>query len=366
MNAIADAIAPSLSDHPSHTGLVVGSLQGGQRSVFGYGRVDGAPPAGDTLFEIGSVTKVFTTALLSLLAAEGLVALDDPLANLATELASFPLNLTLLRLATHTAGLPKMPSNLLGSLLRDPGNPYAAYSTNDLLRYLSQHPPAARRIEAQPVNYSNLGMGLLGTLLARRLDDSYEGAIASRICQPLGMKDTCIRLAQDQERRLAAPHNARGKRSRNWDLPAFAGAGALKSTADDLLIFLSAHLGEAPPGLALPLQDCHAVHAFTFAPPGLLQRLMARTSRLELHADRTREGMALGWTVGHLPSSEVQVHWHHGATGGYRAFAGFVRARGVGAVVLTNSGLNMRDGLLGSTGTDHLGFRVLEHLIASN
>ncbi|MFV2044941.1 MAG: serine hydrolase domain-containing protein [Thermoanaerobaculales bacterium] len=358
-----DAIIASTSDHPAHSGLVVGVLKGGQGSVHGYGTAGEATPAGDTIFEIGSVTKVFTTTLLSILAAEDSVALDDPVASLAAELARFPAQITLQHLATHTAGLPKMPSNIIRSMLRDRGNPYAAYSTDDLLRYLSKHPPQLRRVEARRVSYSNLGMALLGTLLARKLDLSYEAAIVGRICEPLGMMDTGIQLTPDQERRLAAPHNPRGKRVRNWDLPAFAGAGALMSTAEDLLTFLAAHLGSGPSSLTAPLQECHAVRAKTFAPPGALERLVARVSGGLLSDDRTQEGMALGWTVGRLPSGEAQVHWHHGATGGYRAFVGFVQAKRIAVVVLANSGPRMREGVLGTTATDRVGFRVLEHLV---
>jgi CubicO group peptidase (beta-lactamase class C family) len=361
-----DTIIASTFDHPAHTGVAVGVLKDGQGSVHGYGTVGGTLPTGDTMFETGSVTKVFTTALLSILVTEGVVALEDPVAKLAPELVGYPPQITLQRLATHTAGLPKMPSNILGSMLRDRGNPYAAYSTEDLLRFLTKHPPSTRRLEARQVDYSNVGVALLGTLLARRLGDSYEAAITSKICEPLGMVDTCIQLKPDQERRMAAPHNSRGKPSRNWDLPAFAGAGALRSTAYDLLTFLDAHLGGVNSTLTSPLQDCHAVRSSTFAPPLLLQRLVARVSGLDLSHDRTREGMALAWTVGRLPSGEAQVHWHHGASGGYRTFVGFVKEKRIGAVVLANSSLRMQEGILGTTATDRVGFAALEHLVASS
>ncbi len=360
-----DSIVASTSDHPANTGLVIGVLKDDQRSVLGFGPTGGGTSAGETLFEIGSVTKVFTTALLSTLATEGVVAPDDAVANLASELVGFPPQITLQRLATHTSGLPKMPSNILVSMLRDPRNPYAAYGVDDLLRYLSRRPPSQRRIEARQVDYSNLGMALLGMLLARRFGESYETAIVSKICEPLGMKDTCIKLTPDKARRMARPHNARGKRSRNWDMPAFAGAGALKSTADDLLIFLAAHLGGATSALTRSLQDCHTIRSRSFASPGPLQRLVAKISGLDLDHDRFREGMALGWTVGRLPSGGAQVHWHHGATGAYRAFVGFVMTPRIGAVVLANSGLKIKDGILGTTATDRIGFGVLERLAAS-
>ena len=358
-----DAIVASTSNHPAHTGLVVGLLEGGQGSIHGYGIAGGAPPAGDTLYEIGSVSKIFTTALLSILADEGTVELEDPVADFVAELSAFPPQVTLQHLATHTTGLPKMPSNILRSMLRDRGNPYAGYSTEDLLRYLSKHPPSARQMAARQVRYSNLGMALLGMLLARRLGGTYEAAVIRTICDPLGMSDTAIQIAPEHESRLAAPHNPRGKRGRNWDLPAFAGAGALKSTTDDLLTFLAAHLGRGPSELTRALQNCHSVRERTFAPPGALQRLVARVSGRELGDDRIQEGMALGWTVGRLPSGEAQVHWHHGATGGYRAFVGFVKARQIAVVVLANSGPTMQDGMFGTTATDRVGFATLELLV---
>jgi CubicO group peptidase (beta-lactamase class C family) len=149
-------------------------------------------------------------------------------------------------------------------------------------------------------------------------------------------------------------------------MPAFAGAGALKSSADDLLTFLAAHLGSASSALTHPLEECHAVRAKTFAPPGALQRLVARVSGQDLGDDRTQQGMALGWTVGHLPSGEVQAHWHHGATGGYRAFVAFVQGKRIAVVVLANSGPTMRDGVLGTTATDRVGFGVLEQLVEAS
>jgi len=361
-----DNIVASTSDHPAHTGVVVGVLKSNQRSIYGYGTIGGAPPAGDTIFEIGSVTKVFTTALLSILAAEGVIALDDSAADLATELIDYPPQVTLQRLATHTAGLPKMPSNILGSLLRERDNPYAAYPSEKLLRYLSKHPPSRASLEARQVDYSNVGVALLGILLARRLGDSFEAAIVSKVCEPLGMMDTRIKLTPDQERRMAAPHNPRGKRSHNWDMPAFEGAGALRSTADDLLTFLASHLGDVISTITSPLQDGHAIRSRTFAPPTPIQRLAARFSALDLIHDRILDGMALGWSVGQLPTGEKQVHWRHGATGGYRAFIGFVKEKRLGAVVLANSSLRMRDGLLGTTATDRVGIAVLEHLVASS
>lgn len=366
MRERVDRLVAARSDHPAHTGLVVAALDGEKGEVHGYGSVAGSPPSGKTQFEIGSVTKVFTTALLSLLVAEGQVALDDPVGVLSSELQRFPRQVTLRRLATHTAGLPKMPGNILGSMLRDRRNPYAAYSADDLLKWLSRRPPSISQLEVSLVKYSNLGFALLGRLLAQRLGESYETAVRSRICEPLGMQDTCIQLSDEQRDRLALPHGARGKPVHSWDLPAFAGAGALRSTANDLLKFLAAQLGQASAGLTGALQASHEVQERRFAPAGLLQRLLLRLSGDDRLDDRRQEGIALGWSVGRLRAGNQLMHWHHGATGGYRAFVGFVRSRAVGVVVLANSGLSMRDGILGTTATDRLGFELLEQLSAGS
>ncbi len=361
-----DALVSSISDRPPQTALMVGVISGEQRSTYAYGSLDGRLPGGSTVFEIGSVAKVFTTALLATLIQDGRLALDQPAAELAPELRGYPAGVTLRRLATHTAGLPKMPGNILRSLLKDRSNPYAAYTEDQLLRWVVRHPPSPNQLEAGLVSYSNLGMGLLGTLLGRKLGMTYEEAVRMRICEPLGMGDTGIRLPPDQAGRLAPPHNSRGRAAHSWDLPAFAGAGALRSTADDLLAFVDAQLGSAPAVMARALEGTHEVQGRRFATPGLLPKVVARLSGYDPATDRTHGGMALGWTVGHLSSVESAVHWHHGATGGYRAFVGFARSAAAGVVVLANSGPSMRDGLIGTTATDRLGFAVLGQLASAD
>ncbi len=366
MHEAIDSLVARYSDHPPNTSLVAGVLQNGRNTVYGYGVQGRAAPHGETLFEIGSVTKVFTTALLAILANEGLLALDQPIRDLAPELSGYHPGITLLQLATHTAALPKMPGDVFASMLRNPSNPYAHYSTDHLMGFLSRRTPVVKPITEQAVRYSNLGLALLGTLLARKLGISYEEAVHGRICEPLGLKDTCIRLAMDQKRRLAPPHNARGKRIRNWDMPAFDGAGALKSSASDLLAFLGGHLGQAPALLAAALKGCHEIRARTFPPAGLLRRLATRSHGQDPYLKQNQEGMGLGWYAGRLFRSGLRVHWHHGATGGYRAFAAFVPQKGSAVVILANSGLRMQDGLRGITATDRLGFEILDHLVENS
>jgi D-alanyl-D-alanine-carboxypeptidase/D-alanyl-D-alanine-endopeptidase len=328
--AIDNVVEPVLELHPEMA-LAIGVLADGEPAVYGYGQLPRAslagraPADGRTLFEIGSITKVFTTALLADLVAAGRVRLEHPVGELLG-LPAFPPEVTLLRLATHTAGLPRLPGNL-----HDGGadfeNPYARYTAEHLMEYL-------RTLRAPPLpvgrlEYSNLGVGLLGHVLAEHLGMSYEQAVVERICQPLGMEDTRITLLGGQRARLAPPRSSSGKPVPAWDATVLAGAGALRSTVNDLLLFVGVHLGlRASPKTAV-LRACQTIYVDD---PVLAQPLQ--------QPDLLR-GMALGWGVAELEGLfgiPYKVYWHTGATGGYQSFIGFVRESRAGVVVLSNHG----------------------------
>jgi CubicO group peptidase (beta-lactamase class C family) len=305
-----DAGARTLVVLPANSGLAIGLLRDGIPHVLGYGRRskdNAGPPEGDTLFEIGSMTKTFTGTLLWQAARDGTLALDDPIGKFLPKTVHPPVrngkDITLLHLATHTSGLPRLPANLVP---RDATNPYADYSVPDLYDGLDSlelaHDPGER------YEYSNLGMGLLGHLLALRAGKPYEALVLEKICAPLGLPDTRIALSDDQKRRLAPGHAADGSEAPNWDFPALAGAGALRSTAHDLLRYLEAHLDDAYAGMQAP--------------------------RATL-----RGGMKIGlaWHLLPVASKGSTIVWHNGASGGYRCWAGFVRRTRTAVVVLTNS-----------------------------
>jgi CubicO group peptidase (beta-lactamase class C family) len=358
-------VAPVLQACPT-AGLVVGVSWHGHDRVYGFApRVTEQAPDGRTIYEIGSLTKVFTTSLLAALVAEGRLRLDDSVRDHLAELAHFPSEITLRRLATHTSGLPRLPADwrFLLTVLRNRQNPYANYTTDELFVWLGRYtkaPSSDRRVV-----YSNLGVGLLGHVCAGAAGTSYEEAVALRICRPLGLVDTSVALPMDKATRLAAPHSHRGKPTSSWDLPAFAGAGALRSTADDMLRFLQANLDpeRSLPALAL----CHGVQvakpAMGLSP--LVQRVArvigfvrgrsarsARTARFEPGRFR----VALGWMCS-VDDRGLDVHWHNGGTGGYRTFAGFARRERVAVVVLVNRGAGP-----GDMAVDDVGFGALRLL----
>jgi D-alanyl-D-alanine-carboxypeptidase/D-alanyl-D-alanine-endopeptidase len=226
-------------------GIVVGLIDARGRRIVAYGPTaigSGQAVTGDTIFEIGSMTKLFTVLALADMVQKGEVALTDPVAKLLPSTVKMPSRdgkvITLEDLATHTSGLPRLPTNLAP---KDVNNPYADYTPAELYAFLSSY--ELPRDIGSHYEYSNLGAGLLGHALALRAGVDYETHIRSRILDPLGMKSTSIRLAEPATARLAKGYDGNLKPAANWDFSTLAGAGALRSTANDLLTFLSAAIG---------------------------------------------------------------------------------------------------------------------------
>ncbi len=169
----------------------------------------------------------------------------------------------------------------------------------------------ARSVSA--TSTSNLAVALLGNALARRVGEDYETLVVDRICKPLGLTHTHITLDEDDRAHLAAPHGRKGKRVANWDLPAFAGAGGLRSNADDMMTFVA---------------DCLAPPDERFA------TLLATTLEPRRSIGKNAE-VALGWHIRKRKGGEDTI-WHNGATGGYCAYIGFRNADKTGVVVLVN------------------------------
>jgi CubicO group peptidase (beta-lactamase class C family) len=333
--AAVDRLAERAMRSGRRIGLVVGCLAGGEQRVVGSGRLHtGAqdPPDGGTILEIGSITKVFTGLLLADLAEEGMVGLDDPLASYLPSWVRVPTRgdrqITLGDLASHAGGLPRDPKGTLGRWLGDRRNPYAGLSVEELYAGLAR--TKLRRRPGERVKYSNLGAGLLGEALARAAGQPYEELVRERICRPLGMRDTMITPTGEQTSRLATGHTRRGRPVAPFQLPALAGAGALRSTATDMLRFLEANLDPARSPLASQLE---------------------RTQQPRLRAAK-RVDVGLGWLIARPPGKGSPVLWHNGGTGGFRSFAALARETNSAVVVLSNT----------TRSVDRLGLRLLKAL----
>ncbi|HEX7501804.1 MAG TPA: serine hydrolase [Acidobacteriota bacterium] len=307
---LKDAVANRLT-----VGIVAGIIDKDGKTICSYGKtaMDGRAVDGDTVFEIGSVTKTFTATLLADMVKRGLVKLDDPVGKYLPKGVTVPSRagkeITLLDLATHSSGLPRMPANFAPA---DPDNPYADYTAAKLFEFLANY-TLARDIGAS-YEYSNLGAGLLGEALARRAGKSYEALLAERIFRPLKMNSTGIVLRPGMAARLAAGFSQELTPVKNWDMDALAGAGAIRSTANDMLNYVAAYLGLKPSPLAGAMA-------------------MARQDFKDTTIPDTRIGLA--WHLMKRPDSVIV--WHNGGTAGYHSFVGFDPKREMGIVVLSNS-----------------------------
>lgn len=312
--------------------LAVGIWQRDRHAFFGFAGQEASRlprPDGQSLYEIGSITKVFTGVLLALLVKEEAVGLDDPITKYLPSEWTLPDSLgaiTLRHLATHTSGLPRLPDNLDATVL-DEANPYANYREADLRHALET--VALSRTPGSGTEYSNLGMGLLGFLLARRMETSFETLVKQKICQPLGMTDTTMTLSIDEEARLIRGHSSDGEPTKRWENDVLAGAGGLISTVNDQLKFLLANFAGQGGPLAPALTLAREKHATGYG----------------------GDAQGLGWCISHTPP----LHWHNGGTGGYVSFAGLNHNERIAVVLLSNYG----DAMTGNDELDRLGFRLL-------
>ena len=311
---IREILVRRVDQQKQAVGIVVGVIEPNGRPVVAYGKLardDARTLDGDAIFEIGSVSKVFTSLVLADMVHCKELTLDDPAAKYLPENVTMPersgKSITLLDLSTHSSGLPRLPSNLKP---KDPRNPYADYSVDDLYEFLSGY--TLPRDPGAEFEYSNLGGGLLGHVLARRAGTDYESLIRSRITRPLGMLDTGITLSSSMKHRMATGHNSMLAPVANWDLPTLAGAGALRSSANDMLTFLEAFLGYKESPLA-----------------------PAMKAMFEVRRPVAKIGIGLGWTISSAHDREIAGH--DGGTGGFRSWVGCDPRERIGVVVLSNA-----------------------------
>ena len=306
-----------------HVWVAVAAVVGSSVEISSAGStgVGDRAPGADSIFEIGSITKVFTALALAKQSLAGLVDLDEPVRQLLPAGVQVPSRagreITLRHLATHTSGLPCLPKGMLWRVLLHPNepDPYAKCSAELILEGLSRtklHAPPGDRFR-----YSNLGGGLLGLALASRAGTTYESVIDAEVCRPLVLTDTHISLDPARAERLAQGHTRSRKATPLWNLNALAGAGALRSTAIDLVRFARAQLDPGTSEIADAIELTHQ-------PQHRINRLA---------------GVRLGW-MGlrlHPRFDSVDLIWHNGGTGGFRSWIGFIPAKQAAVVVLSNT-----------------------------
>jgi CubicO group peptidase (beta-lactamase class C family) len=331
-SVVLDIIKQRVADKRS-AGLVVGMLDpDGRTRIVAFGDPGpGQPPLdGNSVFEIGSISKVFTATVLAELVKDGRVRLEDPIDKYLPASVHVPerngLKITLGSLSEQNSGLPRMPNNFRP---KDPKNPYADYGVPQLYDFVSHY--SLTRDPGAQFEYSNLGVGLLGHVLTLVTGQSYEEMERERVWKPLGMTNTAVALTPWMKAHLALGHDEQGSVTPNWDLDALAGAGAIRSTTIDMLKFAAAN-----------------VHPER----GAIEKAMAFAQTERAPAGGSQQTIGLNWLSNHVFGDTIV--WHNGGTGGYRTFIGLAPSRRVAVVVMTNSA---------GEGADDVGMHLLNAAI---
>lgn len=310
-NDIKDHIKARV-DEGFNPSVALAFIDGENVIYYNYGNTEvenGKPVDENTVYEIGSISKVFTTIILADEVLKGNMNLSDPISKYLPKTVIVPQRngkgITLKDLATHTSSLPGMPDNFEPA---DYSNPFADYTVELLYEFLSSY-DVLRDIGSQ-YEYSNLGMGLLGHILELHTGETYEDLVKTRISVPLGMKSTSVVLTDAMESKLALGHNEQLEIVNNWDLNVLAGAGAIRSTTSDMVKFIKANTSTNDTSLNKAMKLSHDIAFFNES-----------------------FNIGLGW---HFANNN-SIIWHNGGTGGYRAFTGFLNDYSKGIVVFTNS-----------------------------
>jgi serine-type D-Ala-D-Ala carboxypeptidase/endopeptidase len=222
--------------------------------------------------------------------------------------------ITLLDLAEQCSGLPRLPTNLAPA---DEANPYADYDGEKLRAFLQGY--ALTRDPGEGYEYSNLGFGVLAFALAQHSHRSYPALVDQRIFVPLQMNASSASPDKIQHGLLAAGHDEAGNAVKNWDFAALAGAGAIRSSAADMLRYLRANMVMADGELGSAMK-------------------LAQTPRRDIGSGRR---IGLAWMT--QTQGRTDIIWHNGGTGGYRSFIGFTTDHKRGVVILTNIAYSVDD-----------------------
>lgn len=373
----ANTAARKYAKKNANKGLVIGIIQDGKTRVLSYGQLskeNKTRPDGNTIFEIGSVTSVFTTSLMKLEAQKGLFKMEDRIQGhfrdgvevpkykhyVCTEVTyNDPMTvdemdreiiscrpdpfrpdacITFCHLASHTSGLKNNPKGLYSwNPLRNAKqkkDPYVDFTKEEL--YENMKRMELSTIPGVTFKFSNWGVAVLGNLVADIANTSYEDLLKKRVLNPLQLVDTKLILSEEQKGRFAQGHSRKGKITASWHFKSMSPALGLKSSANDLLKFVQANIYTAN-------ADLENAFAHVQGPQVNLH---------ERKLDRYTQ-MGYGWFTSTLnEATNLPVQWVSGGTGGYRSFVGFIKDTKTGVVVLSNA----------ANDVDELGFLVLEGL----
>lgn len=315
---------------PNHAEVSAAIIKNGTVTFLGFKKEKKKWLAVDNreaVFEIGSITKVFTSTLLAHAVLNEVVALDSPI----TSISPFPIKgaekdgkpVTIVSLSNHTSGLPRLQGSIIRSIvingliaaylwpyLKKHGNPYYDYSKKKFNKYL-RNGVKLKTTPGTTFNYSNLGAALLAHILTEKQQTDYETLLKQQIFIPYGMPSSTT-IRKDVTNQLVQARNSAGRKVKNWDLGAMEAAGAVLSTTNDLAKFALAN--------------------FKLDSALDLQRKLTFT--------HGKTNVALGWFIKSYANGHPYF-WHNGATGGYSSSMAIDPNLGNAVILLLNiSGKN--------------------------
>ena len=305
----SDRIGKTLVDDGHVVGCMVAIVDADTTLSTGYGTIKEGQqliPDEATIFEIGSVSKVFTGILFADAVQRKVVGLNSLVNDLLPAASGLKLkgqDVALSHLATHTSGLLRLPVNFK---ILDASDPYIHYNLEKLWDGVKGYRPPRK---PGAYLYSNWGMGLLGALISKAQSKTYAELLSTRITKPLELHDTAIHLSKSQQSRLAQGYAGLGQPAKPWDLASLAGAGGVRSTMSDMIRFMQAHFKKSP------------LHSTLNA---------ALNEQVKLP---NGQRMGLGWHI----ARDGMTRWHNGMTGGYASYMAMVPQRQLGVIVLANT-----------------------------
>lgn len=317
-NIIQEIIEHKLTIEKSAVGVSVAIIENDRVEYLNFGLTNKEKKIATnskSLFEIGSISKTFTSMALASMVKEGKVKLTDPVQQFLPSNVKMPKRngeaITLLTLANHTSALPRLPNNMPFGDVQDP---YADYTVEMMYEFLNGY--ELPRDIGEKLEYSNLAFGLLGHALELIDNKTYQQVIANRVLKPLSMQSTFVDVPQSHIKMFSDGHDATLNKTKHWQLPTLAGAGAIRSNIKDMALYLKANLNQTP-----------------------LKDAISLTHKQTTSLDGQGPKVGLGWFINETENGSYL--WHTGGTGGFRTFIGFNKENQKGIVILENTANGM-------------------------